>query len=165
MGGRPSRGRSSEHPDVRQLELIDRYHLPFDAGVLGFNERWWVNRPVPMMRDRHDWFSFVVDGEEVARAEVDWATRLGGDYAGPPLPREVVQITFIEVRADRRGAGIGRWTITSLISRYPGSVLVAFSEQADDFWAGVGWERRRRADGDARYRPLFVWDRRAAPRV
>jgi hypothetical protein len=30
------------------------------------------------------------------------------------------------------------------------------SEEADDFWASLGWDRYDHREGPTRYRPLFV---------
>ncbi|WP_269077567.1 hypothetical protein [Corynebacterium resistens] len=34
--------------------------------------------------------------------------------------------------------------------------MIAFSEGADEFWAGIGWHYYPRKDGDPHYRKLFV---------
>lgn len=142
------------------VEQVEDYIGPFDLDVEGFNDDWWNLRVGRVGTSHHDWFSFILDGREVARAEVDYAARLGGDYVGSSLPRDIIDIDFFEVRADRRGEGIGRQAVGLITSRYPGQLLTAFSEQADEFWGAIDWQRRARVDGSKLHRALFVWDGR-----
>lgn len=143
-----------------QVEQIEDYIGPFDLDVEGFNEDWWNPRIGRVGTSHHDWFSFTLDEQEVARAEIDYAAHLGGDYVGPPLPRSIIDIDFFEVRADRRGEGIGRQAVGLITSRYPDRLLTAFSEQADEFWDAIDWQRRTRVDGSKLHGALFVWDGR-----
>lgn len=143
-----------------RVKQVEDYIGPFDLDVAGFNEDWWNLRVGRVGTSHRDWFSFTLDGQEVARAEVDYAARLGGDYVGPPLPRDIIDIDFFEVRADRRGEGIGRQAVGLIMSCYAGRLLTAFSEQADEFWEAIDWQRRARVDGSKLHRALFVWDGR-----
>lgn len=143
------------------LDQVEDFFMPFDLTVEGFHDDWWDDRVGRVDTGHYDWLSFVDQGEEVARAEIDYDATLGGDYTGPPFPRDVIDVTFIEVRKDRRRNGIGRAVMAHIVDRYPGRVLIAFSEEADEFWSSIGWYRRPRVDGDTNYRPLFVWDGRA----
>jgi GNAT superfamily N-acetyltransferase len=142
------------------LEQVEDYIGPFDLDIDGFDESWWTPPVGRVGSSHHDWLSFILDGREVARAEIDYEAQLGGDYQGPPLPRRIIDIDFLEVRSDRRGEGIGKQAVELIKARYPGKVITAFSEEADEFWAAVGWRRYPRTDGSTHHRPLFVWDAR-----
>ncbi|MCR2763841.1 GCN5 family acetyltransferase [Microbacterium sp. zg.B48] len=146
---------------MRSLDQVEDYFMPFDLEVDGFTDGWWDNRVGRVGTSHYDWLSFERDGVEVARAEVDYTATLGGEYLGRPLPRDVVDIPFLEVREGYRGGGIGRRAVDLITAKYAGSLLIAFSEQADEFWTAVGWQRRPRLDSDTMYRRLVVWDGRA----
>lgn len=114
-------------PRILELVVLDQvedFFMPFDLTVDGFHEDWWANRVGRVGTGHYDWLSFVDQGEEVARAEIDYTATLGGDYTGPPIPRDVIDITFIEVRDERRRNGVGRAVMARIIERYPGRVLM-----------------------------------------
>lgn len=138
-----------------QLEIV----CGFDESYEGFNERWWDHR------GRHYFdnavFLTVRDSvDEIARIELDQEVD-PGEYvgarrlAGPPL----LEIQFIEVRADLRCRGLGSAIVEALANLYPDRRLVAFSEDADGFWSSLGWARhlhRSDQEPNPRYRPLYV---------
>lgn len=43
-----------------------------------------------------------------------------------------------------------------LIATYPDRRFLALSEDADDFWASLGWIRYDYNDGPFQYQPLFI---------
>ena len=162
---RPSRGAEDEETLRRtdlSIELIDRRRgdadkdrwAPFELAG-DFEPRWWMLRDFGLLCD--PWFVQVVrDGDEVARVELDEKVSLEG-YLGPsglpgPAPLE---IQFIEVSPRLRRQGVGAAVIAALSARHPDRRLVAFSEDADAFWSGVGWERHEHPSG-RNYRPLYV---------
>lgn len=133
------------------------FEMPFDVDAEGFNERWW-DRPIGRVRERTgEFLSLTRNGEELARAEID---RGGIDniYVGLTPASEVVDIVFFEVRESHRLAGIGTQAINLIVKHHEGEMLIAFSEEADGFWSGIGWTHHPREDGSRHYRPLFVHD-------
>lgn len=137
------------------LTQLSDFQTPFDVDALGFTEGWWDHR-VGRARDQHsDFLSFTLNGNEVARAEVDRGT-INNIYVGLTPAPEIVDVVFFEVRESRRRAGVGRAAIALIERRYDGEMLIAFSEEADDFWSGIGWTHYPRADRSPHHRPLFV---------
>ncbi len=142
---------------LRALEQTRDYVKPFDQRVNGFTTHWWRDRAGAAGSNPNvELVSFVDGEEEVARAEVHTRTPLYAEYVDLSAPRELVEVVCIEVRANQRGRGIGTRAVRLLERRYRDDALFAFSEGADDFWAGVGWRHFLRADGDRAYPPLFV---------
>lgn len=142
--------------ELRPVFPSENYQPVFEQSVLGFTAHWWerVARPTGLDTDR---FSVVKHGQEVARVEVDPDSRIAlEDYAGLQIQLPVVDIEFFEVRADQRRRGLGREIVAALIDHYRGRDLIAFSEDADVFWADVGWKHVPRIDESRLYRPLFV---------
>lgn len=135
------------------------FEMPFDVDAAGFNERWWDRRIERVCERAGEFLSLTRDGEELARAEID---RGGIDNicVGLTPASEVVDIVFFEVRDSHRLAGIGAQAIDLIVKRYEGEMLIAFSEEADGFWSGIGWTHHPREDGSRHYRPLFVHDGR-----
>lgn len=145
-----------------QLHQLEDYVSPFTIDPDGFPSRWWDdwNR---MGDTNYDTFTVLDAGTEVARAEVlaDPARLAQADinpaiYKGSGLHRGMVDIDRIEVRADQRGQGIGRAAVDLIIEHYPERDFFAFSVDADAFWAGIGWQRFPRLDGDTLYKTLFA---------
>lgn len=66
------------------------------------------------------------------------------------------EIWFFEIRHDLRRQHYGAEFAKHLIRHYTAWPLIAFSEDADEFWAGIGWHYHPRKDGDAHYRKLFI---------
>lgn len=142
--------------ELRQVFQAQDYRSPFDLTLAGYTDRWWNMHRSPVGESRYETFTFMLNGEEVARAEVDPDDAVLGDYVDLQTPLDVARVTFFEVRAHRRREGIGRSAAELLAEHYPGASLAAFSEQADEFWSACGWHLHRRADGDPRFQPLFV---------
>ncbi|UGT97753.1 GNAT family N-acetyltransferase [Mycobacterium intracellulare] len=147
------------------IELIDHrrgsadqysWLPPFDWAVAYENERWWdeprgyyVGEP---------WFVQVrEDGVEVARVELDDPGGINPQYSDvPKLGGERLEIQFIEVATAAAGRGVGTSVVRSLEMRHPERRLFAYSEDAHEFWASLGWERFDHPEGEQFHRPLFV---------
>jgi hypothetical protein len=143
---------------IELREAVQRadYESPFDLSVPGFEERWW-DHAKRIRFDAEDTFSFFDGAEEVARAEVvhDWDfDRIS--YELIDLDPHAPNISFFEVRRDCYRQGVGRAALKLLASHYGNRDIIAYSEDADEFWAGIGWRRVRRLDGDEAFRPLFA---------
>lgn len=148
--------------DITVSELIqtEDFRSPFRF-VDGFTERWWNDnhRIGRVSNQKSQLFSFVRDGEELARAEVDRGT-IGNIYVDLTPAEEIVDIVFFEVHEAHRGKGIGRAAIELILQQYPDDMVIAFSEEADDFWSGIGWKHHPRVEDPEMYRSLFVHDAR-----
>jgi len=143
------------------LELIEkrrggasRYSwLPFEESD-NFTPDWW-DRPRTYRDD--PWFVQVLrEGVEVGRIELDEGIRCFKNYgADPRLQSNALEIQFIEVSTDYRSQGIGTEIIRELAAIHPTRRLCALSEDADEFWASLGW-RRYDHPKEPRNRPLFI---------
>lgn len=140
-----------------QLWQTADYIAPFDPRNPAFTQRWWLEDLHRVADQPLDLFTFTVDGEEAVRASVDASTRIdGGSYESWRGRVDVIEIAFLEVSSAHRGHGHGKAAVAQLVEHYAGRRLVTFSENADEFWASIGWTHLRRLDGDEAYRPLFV---------
>lgn len=139
-----------------KMKQVEDYSPPFDHKIEGFNNSWWFDRCHKVADgDNTDYFKLLVDGAEVARAEITpWS--LSNSYLRLSTKRNVYEIWFFEVREAYRDQGIGRRFAEMLADSYAPTEVIAFSKGADDFWSSIGWERCPRKDGDPHYRPLFV---------
>lgn len=144
------------------LDLVDHHRgsadtyswmPPFDWSMAYVNERWWdevryyVDDP---------WFVQVVEkGAEVARVEFDDPGDINPDYTGVPMiGPERLEIQFIEVTTAARGRNIGTQLVHMLAERHRERRLFAYSQDADRFWARLGWQRFDHPEGD--WRALFI---------
>ncbi|MBF4587941.1 GNAT family N-acetyltransferase [Curtobacterium sp. VKM Ac-2887] len=141
---------------LRPVFQTQDYRSPFDLTIEGYTNRWWDLRRSRIGDSHYDWFVFDEGGTEVARAEADPDARIESDYVGLTTPRDVVDVIFFEVRSEYRRRGIGTDAAALLVDQYPDRDLIAFSEQADEFWTSSDWSLHQRVDGDRAYRPLFV---------
>jgi GNAT superfamily N-acetyltransferase len=154
-------------PGVPQLVLIHK-RLPHDADRYAwtpfqpderFNSDWWTQSH--SYGDGYSYVQVFVDSEEVARVELDEDVELSHYTGAPSLGASALEIQFIEVAADQRGRGIATEFVRQLMAAHPSRRLVAFSEEADEFWSSLGWDRFDHPDGPTFYRPLFVQPARA----
>lgn len=146
------------------LELVDlrrggasRYSWvpPFDFETAYENERWWDD--VPYLFDDPWYVQVLEDDAEVARVELDDPGGINPEYANvPELGPERLEIQFIEVATAARGSGVGTQVVQALQQRHPDRRLFAYSEEAHDFWASLGWERFDHPEGERFHRPLFI---------
>jgi ribosomal protein S18 acetylase RimI-like enzyme len=72
------------------------------------------------------------------------------------LESNALEIQFIEVANECRRQGIGTEIVRELAATHPNRTLVAFSEQADEFWASLGWRRYDHPKEPRFHRPLFI---------
>ncbi len=130
---------------------------PFQV-VEGFDDRWWHEGAGRVGDDTlggKDYIQFLADGMEVGRAEItDW--QLSDGYIGVDLEVRAKEIWFFEIRRDLRRQHYGAEFARHLIRHYAAFPLIAFSEGADEFLAGIGWHYYPRKDGNTHYRKLFV---------
>lgn len=135
------------------------FQRPFTVDVPGFTTEWW-NRHVGRAQDqRSEFLSFTLSGDEVARAEV-YRGSIGNIYVGLTPAPQIIDVAFFEVRDSYRRTGIGRAATGLITQRHEGEMLIAFSEEADHFWSGIGWKHYPREDGSRHHRALFVFDGR-----
>lgn len=114
----------------------ERFWYPFtyeEAGI-GFDDRWWYSRPVHPDESQSIFLRFLENDDEVARVELDEEVSIDHYADVPSLGATALEIQLIEVHSAHRGRGIGRAVIALLHERYPDRRLVAFSEEADEFW-------------------------------
>lgn len=145
-----------ERAEVELIELSrDEHASPFVASVLGFDAGWWRDLDWATRTRGVSYFQVVTGGDEIARA-VLVERRLSAPYAEFDSQLPTIEVDKFEVRADCRRRSVGRTGLGTLRERFPDRQVVAFSYGADRFWAKVGFELLRRADGDAFADPLFV---------
>lgn len=131
----------------------DRYTWQPFADNPSFTRHWWHRLP-PLIAQ--SWYLRFDDpsGVEVARVELDDEVSFAHYEGTPDLGREALEIQFFEVSARHRRRGVGTSVIEHLTMAHSSRRLVAFSEDADPFWASLGWERHDHQDRG--YRPLFI---------
>lgn len=144
------------------LELIEKRRPPSENRYTWqrfeqsehFNERWW-NEP-RLFDDSATYLEVRLDGVEVARVELDDQADFAHEFGAPRLGGIALEIQFIEVAPAYRGKGVGTQVIALLSAANPGRRLVAFSEQADECWASLGWERYEHPEQAPWRRPLYI---------
>ena len=119
-----------------------------------FTYGWWHR--LWDLSGRYSLWSARLDGVEVARVELDDEVSYDHYTRVPALGPSVLEVDFFEVSSTMRCRGIGRQVLRGLARRFPDRRLVAFSEEADDFWSGLGWTRYDHPEGFPAYRPFFV---------
>jgi ribosomal protein S18 acetylase RimI-like enzyme len=131
----------------------DRYSwTPFEPSD-SFNPDWWDHPPYGV---DDPWYVQVLrDGEEVGRVELDEIVGLRHYGVDRRLESKALEIQFIEVSSTCRRQGIATAIVRELEERHADRTLVAFSEQADDFWRSLGWDRYVHPTRPFN-RPLFV---------
>ncbi|MBQ1041456.1 hypothetical protein KBX03_02940 [Micromonospora sp. C72] len=128
-----------------------------EAGV-GFNDRWWYNRPI-YPSDTGVFLRVVENDSEVARIHlIDDEVDIDHYADVPSVGASALKIHLLEVRNGHRGRGIGRTAVPLLRKHYPDRRLMAFSEGADGFWSSLGWRRHLCSDPEmvSSYQPLFI---------
>jgi hypothetical protein len=128
----------------------------FDWSVDYENDQWW-DEP------RHyyvgePWFVQALEGGvEVARVELDDPGGINPEYTGvPELGDKRLEIQLIEVATAAGRRGVGTRVVRGLAELHSGRRLFAYSEEADEFWASLGWDRFDHPDGPRFQRPLFI---------
>lgn len=138
----------------RRSPTDDRYEWsPFEPDER-FTGHWWD--PIPYHDDNPYYVQVRLGTLEVARVELDEDVEISHYANTPALGATALEIQFLEVAADCRRMGIGRDAVSHLAARHPGRRLVAFSEEADEFWSVLGWLEFRHNEWPDLYRPLFI---------
>lgn len=129
---------------------------PFDWSVGYENDQWWDD--VRYYHVSEPWFVQVLEGGvEVARVELDDPGGINPEYIGVPgLGDERLEIQLIEVATAAARRGIGTRVVQGLAELHRDRRLFAYSEEADEFWASLGWDRFDHPDGPQFQRPLFI---------
>lgn len=143
---------------LKVLQQVVNRVKPYQV-LEGFDRRWWHDSARNLGEDTRggtDYIQFLADGVEVGRAEVSgW--QLSDSYIGIDSKVPTKQIWFFEIRRDFRRQQYGAEFARYLIRHYAACPLIAFSHEADEFWAGIGWYYYPRKDGNTiHYRKLFV---------
>lgn len=123
--------------------LRGKYDPPFD-GDDGYTYGWWDRW---LGGDDSVYVQVLRDGEEVARVMLDETVGIEHYVNTPPLGDVALEIQFIDVRSDVRRQGIGRAVVEQLARMHPDRRLVAYSEEADEFWSALGWQRYDHPEG------------------
>lgn len=142
------------------LELVDhradaRSWTPFRSPDGYEHPHWWENAHGAI---GDPWFVQVLEhGVEVARLQLDERGAINPSYPVAPtvLWGELLEIQFIEVAFAARRRKVATRAVQTLAERHPDRQLMAYSEDAEDFWDSLAnWERFNHPDG--RSRPLFT---------
>ncbi|MBM0255630.1 GNAT family N-acetyltransferase [Micromonospora sp. 4G55] len=120
-----------------------------------FNPSWWNHRSF-YGESSYTLLEVHSDGVEVARIELDSDVAIDHYVGTPQLGDTALEIQLIEVAASQRRRGVGTKIMQALVARHPERRLLAFSEEADDFWASLGWARYDHPEGPRFSRPLFI---------
>ncbi|CPR69922.1 GNAT family N-acetyltransferase [Mycobacteroides abscessus] len=139
--------------DLRRGPADDCWWTPaFDETVTYEHPDWWN----PHNFGTEDpWYVQVLEhGVEVARVELKEDVDIDHYANVPAVGSERLEIAFIEVATAECGRGIGTQVMRELERRHPGRRLLAYSEEADGFWASLGWEPFHHPEGD--WRTLFI---------
>lgn len=140
--------------DIRRGPNDDRYAWTPFASSDQFTPDWWDR--VPYLDDNPHYVGVWLDGKCRAGRKLDHDFRGSAHIDAPKLDDHALETQFIEVAESYRGQGIGTETVCLLAAHHPDRRFVPLSEDADDFWASLGWNRSDQRDGPARYRPMFV---------
>lgn len=149
-----------EQFELRVLKQIEDYISPFEYGTEGFRDDWWHRRAGKVGDDAlggTTYLQLLRNAIEVGRAELTpW--NLSDSYIGIDTEVKCREIWFFEVRLDFRRQGCGKEFARLLTQKYSDLPLIAFSEEADDFWSSIGWHYYPRKDGEKwpHVRSLFI---------
>ena len=139
--------------DLRPGPSDDRWWMPpFNDAVSYAHPDWW--NPHLFGTDDPWYVQVLEDDTEVARIELKEDVEIEHYANVPVVGSERLEIAFIEVAAAACGRGIGTQAVRGLERQHPDRRLLAYSEEADGFWAGLSWERFDHPDGD--WRVLFI---------
>jgi GNAT superfamily N-acetyltransferase len=149
---------TTEHDIVAQIIPAVREgranYKPFSDDK-SFEDSWWSGVAWGYGDGETEFLSFQQGGVEVARAELSLDKRPNEDYQVPSTGRRFVQVEFFEVSEDHRSRGVGTRAMRAVAQRYPAQCILAYSEEADEFWSSLGWIRFQNSSS-RNYRPLYV---------
>jgi GNAT superfamily N-acetyltransferase len=80
-----------------------------------------------------------------------------------PRDEYVAEITFIEIRADLHGQGLGTEIVRELMRRYRGRAVAAHPKMSDGFWESIGWKRHDNVRDHGSAPPSYATPRGYAP--
>lgn len=120
-----------------------------------FTGGWWDDEIYGYEASQH-FYAFFMGQHEVARVEIEVQDDLNPEYRRPAHPGPYAVIHFFEVSKDHRRRRHGTAATQLIVGRYRGTPLVAFSEDADEFWGSLGWARYEHADDPGHHRPMYV---------
>lgn len=120
-----------------------------------FSDEWWDDTIYGFEPTQH-FYSFYDGQYEVVRVEVEIQDVLNEEYEQPAHPGPYAVIHFFEVSEEHRRKGYGTEAVHLVADRYPGLPLVAFSQDADDFWGSLGWARYEHRTEPDFSRPMYV---------
>jgi GNAT superfamily N-acetyltransferase len=129
-------------------------YKPFSRDM-SFEDSWWSGVAWGYDDGETEFLSFQQGGVEVARAELSLDKRPNENYHVPSAGRRFVQVEFFEVSEDHRGRGFGTRAMRAVAQRYAAQCILAYSEEADQFWSSLGWMRFQNL-ASRNYRPLYV---------
>ncbi|MFC7530162.1 hypothetical protein ACFQV6_15950 [Actinoplanes sp. GCM10030250] len=132
----------------------DRYGWEPFAESDEFSRDWWRHQFDP--EDPYILLEVRLGEVEVARLDLEPGVVIDEAYATPELGTTTLEIGFFEVAQSQRRRGFGTVIMLGLHVRYPDRRLLAFSQEADEFWASLGWRRYDHPDGPDAHRPLFM---------
>ncbi|HEX9229522.1 MAG TPA: hypothetical protein VF885_23240 [Arthrobacter sp.] len=151
---------SSSPTQIKFLEKIpldgtDLMISPFESSP-EFYDRWWrVGQPVYESSRTVLNIQGVLCGYEIARAlVVDDRQPVSEAYGVPFSTQDFLEISFFETAQSVRRRGVGTKVVQMIRQELGDRPMIAFSEDADPFWASLGWERFEHENG--RNRPLFI---------
>lgn len=148
-----------EDLQLQFLAQSEDFISPFPFDEDGFCDSWWHRNP-GWIHDNETYrierFQLLSNGTELGHAEIMDA-ELDDNYDGLDVERTFKEISFFEIRASHRRKGLGATFVDLLLKHYGRTAMIAFSEEADDFWSAIGWEYVPRNDGDVTsFRKLFA---------
>lgn len=120
-----------------------------------FTGDWWDDEIYGYDPSQH-FYAFFDGQHEVARVEIEVQDTVNPEYEQPAHPGPYAVIHFFEVSADHRRKGHGTDAVQQLAGRYAGTPLVAYSQDADDFWGSLGWVRHEHKTEPEHSRPMYV---------
>ncbi|MFD6357819.1 GNAT family N-acetyltransferase [Nocardia tengchongensis] len=140
---------------VKRPGTLDSDYLwtPFRSDA-NFEPSWW-NEP-RYRDDTYQYLEFRLDDTEVARVALGQDSVTDHYATAPPLGDEALEIQLIEVSSALRRRHIATDVVHMIGGANPQRRLLAFSEEADHFWASLDWDRHDHPAGPAFYRPLFI---------
>lgn len=127
----------------------------------GFTKDWWNGDVWDDGPGEIVFVSVRIGEAAVARAQLTLGKEPPNTYPGRTGPGPFAAIEYFEVVEGSRGKGIGRRAVAAIAAAFPGYRLRAMSEDADGFWASLGWGVFQH-ESEAGYRPLYIspagWD-------
>jgi RimJ/RimL family protein N-acetyltransferase len=120
-----------------------------------FTGQWW-NDTIYGLEPTQHFYAFFAGQHEVARAEIEVQNVNNTEYEQPAHPGPFAVIHFFEVAKDHLRRGYGTDAVQLLADRHADTPLVAFSAEADEFWASQGWDRYAHSTEPADHNLMFV---------